>query len=92
MEAAETLKEHVLKVLDDLPPQQLAQVLDFALFVKARHLGESQAGGNSTQSTSTDLWDLLTSLQGTVEAPSDWSLEHDHYLYGTPKHSQTENE
>ena len=32
-----------------------------------------------------DLWDLLENLAGTVLAPPDWSEEHDHYLYGTPK-------
>jgi len=32
-----------------------------------------------------DVWDLLENLAGTVDAPEDWSIEHDHYLYGTPK-------
>ena len=35
--------------------------------------------------TVTNVWDLLENLTGTVEAPEDWSAEHDHYLYGTPK-------
>jgi len=37
---------------------------------------------------STDLWDLLEEYVGTIEAPEDWSLEHDHYLYGTPKRNE----
>ncbi len=32
-----------------------------------------------------NAWDVLEELTGTVEAPSDWSSEHDHYLYGVPK-------
>lgn len=32
-----------------------------------------------------DAWDVLEHYAGTVEAPSDWAGEHDHYLYGTPK-------
>lgn len=32
-----------------------------------------------------DAWDVLEEMTGTVEAPTDWSSEHDHYLYGTPK-------
>lgn len=28
---------------------------------------------------------FLLKHAGEVEGPSDWSLEHDHYLYGTPK-------
>ena len=35
-----------------------------------------------------DLWDLLEETAGTVEAPEDWSIEHDHYLYGTHKHTE----
>ncbi|MBH8551583.1 antitoxin family protein [Nostocaceae cyanobacterium CENA357] len=36
-------------------------------------------------SPSGDAWDVLEAMVGTVEAPEDWSSEHDHYLYGTPK-------
>lgn len=36
--------------------------------------------------TAQDAWDILTELTGSVEAPADWAAEHDHYLYGTPKH------
>ncbi len=32
-----------------------------------------------------DAWDVLEAMTGTIEAPPDWSSEHDHYLYGTPK-------
>jgi len=32
-----------------------------------------------------DAWDVLEAMTGTIEAPLDWSSEHDHYLYGTPK-------
>jgi hypothetical protein len=27
-------------------------------------------------------------MAGTVIAPEDWSVEHNHYLYGTPKKSE----
>jgi len=30
-------------------------------------------------------WDVLDKLAGTVKGPEDWSEQHDHYLYGTPK-------
>jgi hypothetical protein len=32
-----------------------------------------------------DAFAVLEDLAGSIEAPTDWSLEHDHYLYGTPK-------
>ncbi len=38
----------------------------------------------ATESAET-AWDVLARYAGTVDAPADWSSEHDHYLYGTPK-------
>jgi hypothetical protein len=35
-------------------------------------------------------WDILRRLAGTAEMPEDWSEEHDHYLYGTPKRGGAE--
>jgi hypothetical protein len=32
-----------------------------------------------------DAWRTLANQSGTVDAPADWSSEHDHYIYGTPK-------
>ena len=40
---------------------------------------------DNQDSTGDNLWDLLDRLAGTVEMPPDWSAEHDHYLYGTPR-------
>lgn len=37
---------------------------------------------------SPDAWDVLDSLSGTIEAPHDWAMEHEHYLYGTPKRGE----
>ena len=34
---------------------------------------------------SPNAWDILEDLTGLIEAPEDWSLEHDHYLYGIPR-------
>ncbi len=34
---------------------------------------------------SQSAWDVLEKLVGSVDAPEDWAVEHDHYLYGTSK-------
>lgn len=39
-----------------------------------------------------ELWDLLRRGTGSISGPADWSLEHDHYLYGTPKRAGSEDE
>jgi hypothetical protein len=48
------------------------------------HVHTASASAGETGQTA---WDVLDELAGTVEAPADWSAEHDHYLYGTPKRS-----
>ncbi|GAC1340956.1 MAG: hypothetical protein NVSMB14_06470 [Isosphaeraceae bacterium] len=35
-----------------------------------------------------DAWDVLERLIGTVDAPADWSAEHDHYIHGGPKRTE----
>ena len=37
------------------------------------------------KSDSPNAWDVLDELTGAVEAPEDWALEHDHYLYSAPR-------
>ena len=32
-----------------------------------------------------NAWDILEDLAGSYYAPEDWSNQHNHYLYGTPK-------
>jgi hypothetical protein len=31
------------------------------------------------------LWEFFAEVAGTVDAPEDWSAEHDHYIHGSPK-------
>jgi hypothetical protein len=70
----------IVEQVNDLPDNLQQQVLTFVLTLRKEQLKKS---GNA--------WDVLESLTGTVEAPADWSAEHDHYLYGTPKHQETES-
>jgi hypothetical protein len=36
-----------------------------------------------------NAWDVLDQVAGSVQAPADWTAEHDHYLYGRPKRGGT---
>jgi hypothetical protein len=67
----------IVEQVNNLPVPLQQQVLAFILTL------------NQHQKTA-NAWDVLELQTGTIEAPSDWSIEHDHYLYGTPKHQQTE--
>ncbi len=70
----------IVEQVNDLPDNLQQKALSFVLTLRQEHL---QTSGNA--------WDVLESLTGTVEAPADWSAEHDHYLYTTPKHQETES-
>jgi hypothetical protein len=69
----------IVEQVSNLPAPLQQEVLAFVLNLNQQHQKTANA------------WDLLESLTGTIEAPTDWSIEHDHYLYGTPKHQQTES-
>ena len=70
----------IIEQVNDLPDPLQRQVLTFVLTLRQEHLQEFS-----------NAWDVLESLTGSVEAPADWSSEHDHYLYGTPKHQEIES-
>jgi hypothetical protein len=70
----------VVEEMNDLPDNLQQQVLKFVVELRQHHL---QTSGNA--------WDVLESLIGTIEAPTDWSSEHDHYLYGSPKHQEIDS-
>lgn len=68
----------IVEQVNNLPDNLQQQVLTFVLALRQEQLQES---GNA--------WDVLESLSGTVDAPADWSAQHDHYLYGIPKRQET---
>jgi len=53
---------------------------------------DQTAEEQSSRDPVSDLWDLLRRGTGSISGPADWSLEHDHYLYGTPKRAGGEDE
>ena len=32
-----------------------------------------------------DAYSILEKMTGSIEAPADWSINHNHYLYGTSR-------
>lgn len=59
--------------------QSPEEVLEAAL----KLLVETQQ--QKAEKVSSSPWDTLEEMAGTIEASKDWSSEHEHYLYGTPK-------
>jgi hypothetical protein len=63
------------RVLQPESPLDLEPNARYVITIQDAHPGEGIG----------DAWDVLEALTGTIEAPSDWAREHNHYLYGTPK-------
>ena len=82
--------EAAIQKLSAIEVRQLAEWLQTYLNTE----GNTEHEEEETQQTVTfvqnqqNAWDVLESIIGTVEAPPDWSINHDHYLYGTAKRYQ----
>jgi hypothetical protein len=74
-----TIVTQIVEQVRDLPDPLQEQVL---AFIQTLHQQPPSSDHNA--------WDVLESLTATIEAPADWSSEHDHYLYGTPKQQPTQ--
>jgi hypothetical protein len=88
---SETLKQSLLLLQQHFNIHKSDAVKPFDIY-KQLDLGEggyaiapaSQAK-EGVKTAQKNAWDVLETLVGSVEAPNDWSIQHDHYLYGIPK-------
>jgi hypothetical protein len=70
-----------------IPDEPVDLPRDRALIFHVEVMAEPDANNGTG-----NLWDTLNKFAGSIQAPSDWSLEHDHYLYGTPKRTSKADE
>lgn len=66
----------------------VARALESSLTLAESKTAEEQPSEDPVS----ELWDLLRRGTGSISGPADWSVEHDHYLYGTPKRAESEDE
>lgn len=86
-------KEQLLNEIENAPDAIVKEVLDFCLFLKRRQQVKAQEPTTSTPQTSGILEFLrqVEAIQAQVPAeewdklPHDGSINHDHYLYGSPR-------
>jgi hypothetical protein len=74
----------IIELASDLPPgtHRAVVVVDEALLAPTTATSEDLTTQSEVVKTA---WTALRAHAGTIEMPEDWSKEHDHYLYGTPK-------
>jgi hypothetical protein len=63
-----------IEEMNNLPDELQQQVLKFIVTLRQQQ-----------PQPPSDAWGVLESLTDSIKTPADWSAEHDHYLYGTPK-------
>lgn len=80
----ENLRQNIIDVVELLPLESLKLLWEIVSFLQTHTTPQI----TQTTSATTDAWDVLETLTGSVEAPTDWALEHNHYLYGTPKNRE----
>jgi len=86
-----TLREQLTQEIAQTPDALLEEILNFCLFVKQR---KAKPQDNKTISKTTGIMALLEQvkeIQAQIPSeewnklPHDGAINHDHYLYGTPK-------
>ncbi len=87
-----TVREQLSKELEQAPESLVEEILDFCLFLRQRQ--QTKANNQAIEPKTNSILDLLESIK-TIQAqvpheewdklPHDGSINHDHYLYGSPK-------
>jgi len=87
-----TVREQLSKELEQAPDSLVEEILDFCLFIKQRQ--QAKADNQAIPPKANGILDLLErvkAIQAQVPSeewdklPHDGSINHDHYLYGSPK-------
>lgn len=87
-----TVREQLSRELEQAPDLLVEEILDFCLFLKQRQ--QARVNNLATKTKPNGILDLLErvkEIQAQVpteeweKLPHDGSINHDHYLYGSPK-------
>jgi hypothetical protein len=86
-----TLREQLIRELEQAPDLLIEEILDFCLFIKQRKAKELSNQTMPQASGMLELLEQVKAIQAQVppeewdKLPHDGSINHDHYLYGAPK-------
>jgi hypothetical protein len=87
-----TIREQLSQELEQSSDSLIEEILDFCLFVKQRQ--QAKVNNQSTETKTNGILDLLErvkEIQAQVpteewdKLPHDGAINHDHYLFGSPK-------
>lgn len=80
-----TLREQLIRELETAPDQVVEQVFDFLLLAKMKHHRREEQPKPFGQFLEELVADIPQQVLDTL--PTDSAEQHDHYIYGTPKHN-----
>jgi argonaute-like protein implicated in RNA metabolism and viral defense len=85
-----TAREQLSKELEQAPDSLVEEILDFFLFIKQRQ--QAKVNNQATETNGIlNLLERVKEIQAQVlteewdKLPHDGSINHDHYLYDSPK-------
>ncbi len=81
-----TIKELLIREIEQVPDPVLEEVFDFLLLAKMKYHRQQEQAQPFTDFIETLVADIPAEVINTL--PSDGAAEHDHYLYGTSKKEQ----
>jgi hypothetical protein len=86
-----TIREQLTREIELAPDALIEEILDFCLFIKQRKAKEQSSQATPQTTGILDLLERVKEIQAQVPAevweklPHDGSINHDHYLYDSPK-------
>ncbi len=84
------LKQQIIGSLEWLSFDSLKFLFELIQILRFKNTTPSET--KISAEPSQNLWHFLAEETGTIQAPIDWAINHDYYLYGTPKQIEVINE
>ena len=78
-----TLRELLIQEIEQVPQPVIEELFDFLLLAKMKHHRQQE----QTQPFASFIENLVSDIPTEVldTLPTDGAVEHDHYIYGSPK-------
>jgi hypothetical protein len=83
-----TIKEQLIHEIETAPDQVIEEIFDFLLLAKMKHHRSQNLSPEQPKPFGLFIEELIADIPQEVldTLPTDSAEQHDHYIYGTPKH------
>ena len=89
MQDALFFRQQIISSLESLSLDSLKFLFEMIQFLRFKNTPPLEP---KSSEPAQDVWHFLAEETGTIQAPVDWAINHDHYLYGTPKQFEAKKE